>query len=476
MLIKRLLGIIIFILCASGYGLSYDKLYQEQFSKRLDELTDNFLMLYEIKDLKNSKSFDIQTPTTEELDNFLKNEFGAFYPGFHPDIKHYVEFLSKRPQTHLKIWFTVVLQFDRENVSLKNNALAHLVVSRLEFPQYTTDDTWLIPHTISLIFGNKSDAFVDNRLQVFSNYSYRLEFLNALKNRGVDASHALASCVLGSTTITRIPNYSEKNYWQLYPDIASEHRDFYALMLASAYVLNQIKFNQNRFFEIEPKHTYLKAESDYAMHLEILAQYFKLPFREMKLMNRKFFRGAVPPKMHFNFPHKFAANFINKQEELALKSAYMIHDIRAPFCLVKYRSKASDDIQIIAANFATSVAEIQKINFLPSIQLNENQLLFIQTPQKDSIFFSAFDTLSQNQIQEQIKLRADSMSNWIEDCRPAKPANTSNATSQRTHVVKSGETLSHIARKYNVTVKQLKDWNKLKSDNIQIGQKLIIKK
>lgn len=42
------------------------------------------------------------------------------------------------------------------------------------------------------------------------------------------------------------------------------------------------------------------------------------------------------------------------------------------------------------------------------------------------------------------------------------------------HVVKKGETLSTIARKYHVSVSQLKQWNNLKSDRISIGQRLVV--
>ena len=42
--------------------------------------------------------------------------------------------------------------------------------------------------------------------------------------------------------------------------------------------------------------------------------------------------------------------------------------------------------------------------------------------------------------------------------------------------VKSGDTLSKIARKYNTTVKQIKTWNNLRSDNIAIGQRLKVGK
>ena len=42
------------------------------------------------------------------------------------------------------------------------------------------------------------------------------------------------------------------------------------------------------------------------------------------------------------------------------------------------------------------------------------------------------------------------------------------------HIVKSGENLGSIANKYRISVKQLKSWNKLKSNTIYPGQKLIV--
>lgn len=42
------------------------------------------------------------------------------------------------------------------------------------------------------------------------------------------------------------------------------------------------------------------------------------------------------------------------------------------------------------------------------------------------------------------------------------------------HTVKSGDTLSHIARRYHVSVKQLMNWNHLRSDRLSIGQKIYI--
>ena len=42
------------------------------------------------------------------------------------------------------------------------------------------------------------------------------------------------------------------------------------------------------------------------------------------------------------------------------------------------------------------------------------------------------------------------------------------------HVVKKGESLGSIARKYHVTVSNIKNWNRLKRETIHVGQKLKI--
>ncbi|HAA15585.1 MAG TPA: hypothetical protein DCE41_29310 [Cytophagales bacterium] len=54
----------------------------------------------------------------------------------------------------------------------------------------------------------------------------------------------------------------------------------------------------------------------------------------------------------------------------------------------------------------------------------------------------------------------------------ASPASSSNAT---VHVVAPGEGLFRIAQKYDVSQADIRDWNNLTSDNLAIGQELLIK-
>ncbi|MDQ3521948.1 MAG: LysM peptidoglycan-binding domain-containing protein, partial [Gemmatimonadota bacterium] len=56
--------------------------------------------------------------------------------------------------------------------------------------------------------------------------------------------------------------------------------------------------------------------------------------------------------------------------------------------------------------------------------------------------------------------------------QPAAPARP--AAGARTHVVVQGETLFGLARRYGVSVDNLRTVNKLPDDNIRIGQRLVI--
>lgn len=56
----------------------------------------------------------------------------------------------------------------------------------------------------------------------------------------------------------------------------------------------------------------------------------------------------------------------------------------------------------------------------------------------------------------------------------ARIAAIKKANAVKIYHVKSGDTLSHIAKRHKVSVRQLKQWNNLKSDFLRIGQKIKI--
>lgn len=105
---------------------------------------------------------------------------------------------------------------------------------------------------------------------------------------------------------------------------------------------------------------------------------------------------------------------------------------------------------------------------------NQAELRFTQPIQKNvASSVTEPKTVSQSQTSEMPKQTVTKL-----DTTPkTTPKNTTKPKQNVTYyTVKKGDTLTKIANKYHVTVNDLKKWNKLKNDHIDVGQKLTIKK
>ena len=78
---------------------------------------------------------------------------------------------------------------------------------------------------------------------------------------------------------------------------------------------------------------------------------------------------------------------------------------------------------------------------------------------------------------EQFRLEKDSIyliATAYFDARASNMPNFTQMNERTVHKVKSGETLGHIAGKYGVRVSEIKRWNGLRTDMIQIGQRIVV--
>ena len=80
------------------------------------------------------------------------------------------------------------------------------------------------------------------------------------------------------------------------------------------------------------------------------------------------------------------------------------------------------------------------------------------------------------QIGQEIKIPASGEVSSMPEQKPAEHENAQVSSEAETYVVKSGDSLSRIAKRHSTTVRQLMSINNLKNHNIRIGQKLIVPK
>ncbi|WP_336636177.1 LysM peptidoglycan-binding domain-containing protein [Lysinibacillus fusiformis] len=106
-----------------------------------------------------------------------------------------------------------------------------------------------------------------------------------------------------------------------------------------------------------------------------------------------------------------------------------------------YTVQKGDTLSKIAQNHQVTIADIMKWNNLS----------------KDTIYVA-------QQLDIQKQATSDSK-------KPSVPSTSSKPTTT-SHTVAKGDTLSKIAKQYNVTIKDIMNWNKLEKDTIYIGQVL----
>lgn len=143
---------------------------------------------------------------------------------------------------------------------------------------------------------------------------------------------------------------------------------------------------------------------------------------------------------------------------------------------------------VIATRNNISLAKLLEFNELSEDGiLGKTQYVYLQKKAKtgEQDFYivkegqNLYDIAQLNGIQLQYLLDYNRLHN---DDKPAagtklllKPGPKESGT-MKMHTVAAKEGLYAIARKYNVTVQQLREWNKLGSDELHIGQQLIVSK
>ena len=152
-----------------------------------------------------------------------------------------------------------------------------------------------------------------------------------------------------------------------------------------------------------------------------------------------------------------------------------------------YIVKSGDSLYSISKKFNTTVDELKKINNLSSNLLSINQKLIIprdntidsNIPVNESIYIvKSGDSLYRiainfnTSVDELKKLNNLSSNNLSIGQKLIIPSNNS----ETFYTVIKGDSLYSIAKKFNTTVDNIKKLNNLSSNLLSIGQKLIIKK
>ncbi len=284
-------------------------------------------------------------------------------------------------------------------------------------------------------FGLKRNMYIDERLDPFKSTKAAIAYLKELHQIFGDWSTVLAAYNCGEGEVLRIirdqnVNYLD-NFWDLYERLPRETARYVPRFLAALHVVNnKEKYGLDSICVYTP-FEYETVTVSRQVHLKDIAQKIGIPEKVLKELNPELRYKILPgDKYPLRVPPDKGDLLLAKLNEIPVSSPP-----RQAFA--KHRVKRGETLSTIAGRYHTSVKRIALANNIRKYNyIVEGKILKI--PLKGTII--------------------------------SKPKYIHAST----HVVKSGDSLWIIARRYGTTTKKIQEINKLSTTNLYIGQTLKI--
>jgi membrane-bound lytic murein transglycosylase D len=300
---------------------------------------------------------------------------------------------------------------------------------------------WQFMPATGRMYGLRIDKWVDERFDPVKSTEAAAQYLQDLYRIFDDWMLALASYNTGEGAIIRkINKYGGTNFWDINDYLSKETRNYVPSFLAVEKVVRGIlkaehfNYNDISFEEVNVKNP---------VSIKYLSEILDVPYKELKKLNPHLKHGITPPNApvyHVYVPKGYG----EIAETLLEKSPLVEYKV-----LKEYSVKKGDSLIKVAKKFGTTTDYLKKINHMKSNVLIADS--FIKVPSKMKAYPMYIDKVLD--LTEDIVYTSKGL----------------------IYKVKPGDSLASIAKKFKVSVKKLKRWNKI-DKYIYPNQKIVIYK
>lgn len=306
-----------------------------------------------------------------------------------------------------------------------------------------------IPGT-ARIMGVKQNWWFDGRRDVLESTRAGYDFLTQLHEKFGDWQLALAAYNAGPGAVQRAINRNvaaglPTDFWSL--KLPAETRAYVPRFIAVAQIIKSPESFGISLRPVLDKPFFQVVETQGQIDMTTAAEIAGISLKELYQLNPGFNRQATDPEG----PHRLLV-----PASLPRDFREMISALPVPEQVISqsYTVQRGDTLSSIARRFNTTTAEIRRLNHLKSdvVAVGRNLTL---THANVSPEFVALNN----------EIRLDRLANG-----GGFPAGRS-----RSYTVRSGDTLSSIAKRQRVSVAEIKRWNSIKGNTIRAGQRLTLR-
>ncbi len=372
-------------------------------------------------------------------------------------------------QTKLKKWFTGALErggpyipemkkiFKDEGVPPE---LVYLGIVESAFKSNARSRTkalgmWQFMEGTAKRYGLTCDFWEDERLDPWESARASATYLRTLHDMFNDWNFALASYNAGEGKAIRyLKKFPGNDYWAMRKSkyLRRETKEYVPAILASILIAS----DPSSFGIETPKPAKLEPTAsipvDRPVDLRILARHLKMPVEMLSALNPSLKRIVTPPRPYdlkvpasmYEMADQFLAGHVAGD-----RPDYVVHTVRK-----------GETIKTIARKYKSDPVEIQSVNLGTTGKLRRGTQILV---------FPGDGVKSPGIAVEK---NADDEKAVIGD---KKPDQATEAGSEETHVVRKGDTLGKIAKKYGTTVGELCRANRITAKTtLRIGQRIRI--
>jgi membrane-bound lytic murein transglycosylase D len=375
--------------------------------------------------------------------------------------------------------------FDKQNVPLEIKYLA-VVESALNpkaVSRVGATGLWQFMYQTGKQYGLKIDSYVDERSDPLKASEAAAQYMKNMYAIFGDWDLVLASYNSGPGNVAKAIRRSggQQNYWNIRKNLPKETQGYLPAFLATMYI-----YEYHKEHGIKPERAPIKQFATDTvmikrqMSFKQISELIDIPVAQLQILNPSYKLNIVPAykdQTHFlRLPQEKMAVFTSNESKIYAYVDREANIRERPFQIVRpivpqdsvntfqrlaqakvryYRVKRGDNLSTIAQKYDVAVDDLKKWN-----NIRGNKVAFGKNLKINGVEVDEKSSAVAKVEFDKKGIQKDSL---------ASPTNSF-------YVVQKGDNLSNIAKKFNVTVADIQDWNKLKTKSLQLGTSLQVVK
>ena len=456
-------------------------------------------------DIYNNLTEDIQTINIDEKVDYelptelLKSRLQAmdekspFHIEYNQGLENIIKsFLKNRKRSFERLmavseyYFPLFEEaFDKQNVPLEIKYLA-VVESALNpkaVSRVGATGLWQFMYQTGKQYGLKIDSYVDERSDPLKASEAAAQYMKNMYAIFGDWDLVLASYNSGPGNVAKAIRRSggQQNYWNIRKNLPQETQGYVPAFLATMYI-----YEYHKEHGIKPERAPIKHFATDTvmikrqMSFKQISELIDIPVAQLQILNPSYKLNVVPSyrdQSHYlRLPQDKMAVFTSNESKIY---AYVDREANLrekPFQIVRpivsqdsvntfqrlaqakvryYRVKRGDNLSTIAKKYDVAVDDLKKWNNIKGNEVAYGKNLKINGTEAEQ----KSTAVAKVEIDKK-GIQKDSVA----------------TTTASFYVVQKGDNLSNIAKKFNITVADIQDWNKLTNNNVQLGASLQVVK